>query len=185
MRKTVFVFALALLCPPAFAGTLANVSMPDSITVGSQTLVLNGMGVRSKLMIKVYVGGLYLVSKSSDASAIMQSDAAKRMVMHFVYSEVSRDQMAESFSDGFKANAADKIASIKSQIDQFIGALEPMKKGTELVVTYVPSTGTLLTIGGKDKLTIPGLAFAQAVFAVWLGPKPPTNDLKSGLLGKK
>jgi hypothetical protein len=53
------------------------------------------------------------------------------------------------------------------------------------VATYVPGTGTTLTVRGKDKLTIAGLPFAQALFSVWLGPKPPTSDLKSGMLGKK
>ncbi len=183
MRKT--LLALACVCAfslPTLAATLAGVTLPDSVTVGNQTLALNGMGLRTKLFIKVYVGGLYLEKKSGDAGAIVQSDAAKRVVLQFIYGEVSRDQLVEAFADGFAGNAP---RAPKAQVDQFIGALEGMKKGEQLAVTYVPGTGTTLTIRGKDTLTIAGLPFAQAVFSVWLGPKPPTSDLKKGMLGSR
>jgi hypothetical protein len=183
MRKAFLACACACaLSVPLVAATLAGVTLPDTVTVGNQALLLNGLGLRTKMFFKVYVGGLYLEKKSSDAAAIVSSDTAKRVVLQFVYGEVTRDQMVESFTDGFKANAPN---TPKAQVDQFLDALETMKKGDQLVVTYVPGTGTTLAIRGKDKLTIAGLPFAQAVFSVWLGPKPPTSDLKNGLLGKK
>ena len=70
MRKT--LLALACVCAfslPILAATLADVTLPDTVTVGNQTLVLNGMGLRTKLFIKVYVGGLYLEKKSTPFSA--------------------------------------------------------------------------------------------------------------------
>jgi hypothetical protein len=164
------------------AATLADVTLPDSITVGNQTLVLNGLGLRSKLFVKVYVGGLYLEKKTSDPAAVIASDAPKRVVLQFVYGEVTREQMVEAFEDGFKGNAPN---AAKADVQQWVGALETMKKGEQMTVTYVPSAGTTLTLRGKDKLTIPGLPFAQAVFSVWFGPKPPSSDLKNGMLGKK
>jgi hypothetical protein len=51
-------------------------------------------------------------------------------------------------------------------------------------MTYVPGTGTRLTVKGNDKLTIPGQPFAKALFTIWLGPNPPNSDLKKGLLGQ-
>jgi hypothetical protein len=183
MRR--LVVACAFVCAlvvPAVAATLAGVTLPDSAAVGSQTLALNGMGLRTKLFVKVYVGGLYLEKKSGDAAAIIQADAPKRVVLQFIYSEVTRDLMVESFTEGFANNAP---GANKAHVDQFLAALETMRKGDQLVVTYVPGTGTTMAVRGKDKLTIPGLPFAQAVFSVWLGSKPPTADLRSGLLGKK
>jgi hypothetical protein len=183
MRKALIALGCAgVLSVSLLAATLADVTMPDTITVGSQTLVLNGLGLRTKLFVKVYVGGLYLEKKSADAAAIAQADSTKRVVLQFIYGEVTRDQMVESFTEGFKNNAP---GAQKVQVDQFIAALETMKKGEQLVATYVPGTGTTLAIRGKDKLTIPGLPFGQALFSVWLGPKPPTGDLKNGMLGKK
>jgi hypothetical protein len=34
-----------------------------------------------------------------------------------------------------------------------------------------------------DLVTIEGKDFSDALFLVWLGAKPPTEDLKKGLLG--
>jgi len=180
---TVLIAALGFGAP-LVAATLAGVTLPDSITVAGKSLVLNGMGVRSKLVIKVYVGGLYLEQKSADAAAVLKSDSVKRLVMQFIYSEVSKEQMAEAWADGFTGNLPDKGKSLKPQIDQFLAAAETMKKGDQVVVTYVPGTGTTLTIRGADKVTVPGAEFGQAVFGIWLGPKPPSGGLKNGLLGK-
>jgi hypothetical protein len=183
MRNAVLALVgLALLPSPLAAGTLAGVTLPDTVTVGNQTLVLNGLGLRTKMFMKIYVGGLYVEKKSRDASAIIQADAAKRVVLQFIYGEVTRDEIVDSFADGFKNNAP---GVIQSQRDRFLGAVETMKRGEQLVVTYVPGVGTTLSLRGTDKLTVPGLAFAQAVFSVWLGPKPPTAELKTGMLGSR
>jgi len=187
MRKLflfVAVFALLVVFPVNLhAGTLANVTLPDSVQAGGKTLVLNGMGLRSKMMFKVYVGGLYLEQKSADASAIIKADAPKRVVMHFMR-DVSKNQMTDAYKEGFENNAPDAMKTMKGEIDRFLAALEAIKEGQEMSVTYVPGTGTTLTINGQEKLTIAGPGFAQALFSVWLGPKPPNESLKKGLLGQ-
>lgn len=183
MRKGLVAAVILLaLAVPALAATLAGVTFPDSVTVGDRTLVLNGMGVRSKWMVKVYVGGLYLERKSTDAAAVIQADASKRIVLQFVR-DVSRDQMTEAFDESLQANGGGKAATLKNEIAQFLDALEPMKSGEQLVVTYAAG-GTTVSVRGKDKVRIPGLPFGQLVFAMWLGPKPPNGALKDGLLGK-
>jgi hypothetical protein len=179
------VAALLALSLPVRADTLANVTLPETVTVGNKTLVLNGMGIRSKFFVKVYVAGLYLEKKSADANAIIQADSAKRIVLQFVRSEVTREQMTEAFDEALKNNAPDKANALQAEIGQFLKALETMHEKEQMVVTYLPGTGTTVTVRGKDKLTIAGPAFGQLVFAMWLGPKPPNADLKSGLLGKK
>jgi len=182
MRKVVLALAcVCVLSIPLLAATLADVTLPDTISVNNQTLVLNGLGLRTKMFVKVYVGGLYLEKKTNDPAVVIQADAPKRVVLQFVY-DPSREQMVDSFKEGFEANAPGKF---KAEVEKWLAAQEAFKKGEQLVATYVPGIGTTLTIKGKDKLTIPGLPFAQAVFSVWFGPKPPTGDLKNGMLGKK
>ena len=56
------------------------------------------------------------------------------------------------------------------------------KKGSTIVITYVPGTGTVLARPG-DRQVIPGKDFADALFSVWLGREPVDSDLKAGLLG--
>jgi hypothetical protein len=162
---------------------LAGVTLPDTETVGGTMLVLNGMGLRTKLMVKVYVAGLYLAQKSSDADTVIKSDAPKRIILHFVRG-VSKDQMVDAFDHSFDDNAPDAKKSMKAETDRLLGAFEPLKEGDQMVFTYVPGTGTTLTINGRDKVTIAGPAFGQMLFSLWLGPKPPNAGLKQGLLGK-
>jgi hypothetical protein len=165
------------------AANLAGVTLPDTVQAGGKTLVLNGLGLRTKFIVKVYVAGLYLEQKSSDAGAILKSDSPKRVVMHFVR-DVSKKQMADAFEEQFKNNSPDAMKSMKSDIDRLLGALEDLKEGQEMTFTYVPGTGTVMSINGQDKLTIAGSAFAPVLFSVWLGPKPPNADLKKGILGQ-
>jgi Chalcone isomerase-like len=187
MRKTVIslaviVFALASTFDLQ-AAALAGVTLPDTAQVGGKTLVLNGLGVRTKYTVKVYVGGLYLEQKSSDANAIIKADAPKQIVMKFVHG-ASKSQMTDAFDESFKDNTPDAEKTMKGDIDRLLAALDPVKVGDEMVFTYVPGTGTTLAINGKEKVTIAGPAFGPVLFSVWLGPKPPNADLKKGMLGQ-
>jgi len=56
------------------------------------------------------------------------------------------------------------------------------KKGSTIVITYVPGSGTMLSTAGERSI-IPGKDFADALFSVWLGPSPVDDGLKKGLLG--
>lgn len=167
----------------ARAATLAGVTLPDTVQVGAATLVLNGLGVRKKFVVKVYVAGLYLKQKSSDANAILKDDAPKRIVLHFVH-DVSQSQLADGFSEAFEKNTPEASKTMKADLDRFLGAMEAMKEGEELSFTYLPGTGTILSFRGKDKMTIANPAFGPVLFSVWLGPKPPNADLKKGILGQ-
>ena len=41
----------------------------------------------------------------------------------------------------------------------------------------------MLRVGDKDVGVFEGKGFADAVFSIWLGAKPPSEDLKKGMLG--
>jgi len=187
IRKTAMSVAIALIGMASVlnlnAGTLAGVTLPDTAQVGSTALVLNGLGLRTKYMIKVYVAGLYLPQKSSDPAAIIKADETKRIVMHFLHG-ASKSQMTDAFSESFSDNTPDAKKTMQAEIDRMLGALESVKEGDEMVFTYVPDRGTTLAIRSEDKVTVPGQAFGQMLFSVWLGPKPPNAGLKKGILGQ-
>jgi hypothetical protein len=165
------------------AASLAGVTLPDSQQVAGKTLVLNGLGLRTKFMVKVYVAGLYLEQKSSDANAIIKADAPKRIVLRFVHN-ASKSQMTDAFTESFNDNTPDAMKTMKPDIDKLLGAIDAVKVGDQMVFTYIPGTGTTFAQNGEDKVTIPGATFGQVMFSVWLGPKPPTADCKAGLLGR-
>lgn len=169
---------------PALALTLAGVTLEDHATVAGQTLVLNGAGLRKKFFIKVYVGGLYLPAKQSNAATVLATDGARRQVMHFLYS-VSKDQMCDAWSEGLEDNSKGASAEVKANFKTLCSWMEPIPKGNRLVLTYVPGSGTTVEINGKAKGTLAGKATADAILATWIGPKPgPGEDFKNGVLGK-
>jgi long-chain acyl-CoA synthetase len=187
MRKTVLSLAvvgfLLLSMSALYAATLAGITMPDTAQVGGKNLVLNGLGLRTKVIVKVYVAGLYVEQKSSDPNAIIKSDTPKQIVMKFLHG-ASKNQMSDAFNESFSDNSPDAVKTMKGDIDRLIGALDAVNTGDTMVYTYVPGTGTTYSLNGKDKVTIAGPAFAQVLMSVWLGPKPPNADLKKGLLGQ-
>jgi len=186
-RATLFALAAAALAAafparPAAAKELAGVTMPDTLAAGDKTLTLNGLGLRKKAIFKVYVGGLYLETPSKDAAAILASDSAKAVRMTFLR-DVSKNQLKDAFAEGFENNAKEKAAAQKAAIDKLYGLLPDMKENHTLSLTYVPGKGTSVMHDDKVLGVIEGKDFAEALFALWLGPKPPSEDLKKGMLG--
>ena len=113
-------------------------NLPDTATVADKSLMLNGLGLRTEFMVKVYVGGLYLEHKSTDAGAIIKADAPKRIVMQFLH-DASKKQMTDPFDESFKDNTPDAETTMKTDTDRFLDALEPVKVGEQMVFTYLPA----------------------------------------------
>lgn len=173
---------LSLLFCLAHAASLAGVTLPDTATVVGQPLVLNGMGLREKYFVDVYVGGLYLVAKSTDGAAAVAADVPKRMVMHFVYRRVTRAQILESFVEDFGKQPG--VAAQQANVDKLMAVVpDEIVRGEQIVFEYAPGVGTILIIKGTPAVTVPGVEFMRLVFGIWLGPTPPTPALKAGLLG--
>ena len=163
------------------AGELSGVTLPDTLKAGEKTLKLNGLGLRKKAMFKVYVGGLYLETLSKDASAILAADQGKAIRMHFLR-DLTKAQLVEAFQEGFEGNVKDRAAQ-KAAFDKMLALVPDVKEGSTLTFAYLPGKGTTLSAGSKELGVFEGKGFADAVFAIWLGPKPPSDDLKKGLLG--
>ncbi|RMG45317.1 MAG: hypothetical protein D6718_07925 [Acidobacteria bacterium] len=182
MRWTIAAVLVAITLLPAQAAELAGVKMEDSVEVEGQILVLNGLGLREKLWIDVYVAGLYLPRKMADAEEILASDTPRRMVMEFVRS-VGKGRICGGWREGLANNSPDAPESVKQAFETLCGYMEDVAAGDRFVFTYVPGKGTEVRVKGAVKGTIPGKEFADALFACWIGPNPPGKGFKAGLLG--
>ncbi|HZF14199.1 MAG TPA: chalcone isomerase family protein [Thermoanaerobaculia bacterium] len=169
---------------PAQAATLNGVTLPDKIDAGGQSLVLNGLALRTKFFVKVYVGGLYLTHKEHDAAKVLAEDAPRRMVLSFLYG-VSTSQMCDAWKDGLAANTPHAAPDVKKAFDTLCTHMEDIPKGQTMTFTYVPGQGTTVEVKGKAKGTLPGKPTADAILSTWIGPKPdPGQDFKKGVLGQ-
>ena len=189
MRLAARVLPVLLLVAagvPAAAGELAGVVMPDTIQVDGKTLVLNGMGLREATILKVdvYVAGLYLEAKSSDADAILRASQVKRLVMTFVRA-VGRKDLVKAWDESFRETAGAAFDSVRDRVATLDSWMADVPKGTVLTFTSRPGEGVTVEIQDTAKGRIPGEDFSATLFGLWLGPSPPSAAIKSGLLGKR
>ncbi len=181
MKRFAVALVIFTLAIPAFARELKGISMADRITVEGKPVVLNGMGLRTKMTFKVYVAGLYLETTTSDASTILASDQIRRVEM-VMMRDLGKEKIIEAVETGLEKNSKDKMAALKPSLDQFKAGLTDLKEGEKLVITYIPGAGINLQSGAKV-ISITGKDFADALFGVWLGKYPVDQDLKEGMLG--
>jgi len=183
-RHGVIGLALVLLfVAPIVAGTLAGITLPDTLKLEDQTLVLNGMALRKKVVFKVYVAGLYLVAKEKNSEKILAADQPRCTVMHFLR-DVDAGKISEAWFEGLAANTPGHSAELKKQFDVLASLMENVQEGDKLVFTYHPGKGTEVKVKGKIKGTLGDKAFADALFSCWIGIKPgPGEGFKQGLLG--
>jgi len=170
------------------ARQLGNVSLPDKVTLKDTDveLQLNGMGYRSKFFVKVYVGALYTESKVSSRDAVQALNGPKRVVMHFVYDEVSHEKMSDAWHEGFEDNNSDdQLKKLQARLENFISYFTDMKEGDEVLLDYIPASGTHVIRNGEEQGVIEGADFYRALLDVWLGDEPADSDLKEAMLGSK
>ena len=167
--------------------TVAGVSIPATMKAGSTTLVLNGAGTRVKLFMDVYVGALYLASKSNNGDAISKSNETMAVKIHITSGLVTSDRMTEAIKEGFHKSTGGNTAPLQARIDKFLKvfSLEPIVKTNEFDIVYLPGTGTQIYKGGKLQETIDGLDFKTALWGIWLGADPVEKSLKAAMLGSK
>lgn len=108
-----------------------------------------------------------------------------RIVMHFLYDEVSKEKLIAAWNDGFKNSQSPPVLKqLDARLKQFNGFFETVHSGDAIHFDYVPDLGTTVTIKGSKKGAIAGKYFNQALLSVWLGDDSADSDLKEGLLGK-
>lgn len=191
MKKIFGIFAAAIILTltssfQGHAGQLKGVDLPDYIDIGNTRLVLNGMGLRQATAFKVnvYVAGLYIAEKSSDPEMILRSPSPKRLVLHFLR-HVGSEDLTMAWDEGFEKNVPDKIPALKDRIEKIKGFTKDMRTGQKLTFTSLPGTGIQVDIDGAPVGTVGGDDFSKAFLAIWLGPNPPNQSLKDGLLNKE
>jgi hypothetical protein len=192
MYLRAFLVMVCLLAGSAAssAADIEGIRIADRVDLQPEnvTLQLNGAGVRHKMaIVKVYVGALYLVTKSPDAAAIIEDPSAKRLSMHIVADQVTAQDLISSMNNALAANHIPaELALVESRIRELnrtMQAVGSLMKGAVITLDYLPGTGTRVSINGEPKITISGRDFHQAMLRVWLGSRPVDGRLKDAMLG--
>lgn len=181
------ILAASLAAAPAFAADIevAGKHVPEQLSEGSHALVLNGAGVRTKIVVKVYVAALYVTAKSSDAAAVINSTEPRRIRLQLLR-DVDSKSLNEALQEGLRDNTPkQELATLKASADrlsQMMAEIGNAKEG-DVVDLDFDARGVTFTGNGKQRGRIEDPAFARALLRVWLGDKPAQTSLKKALLG--
>ena len=181
------VLPALLLCGNSVqAREFGGVEFTDKIALPhtTKTVQLNGVGYRKKFFIKVYIGALYTEKLARSRDDVIAMKGPRRIAMHIVHDEISREKLVDAWNEGFENNLADEdLEKMRRDIDKFNTMFPAVKAGDVIYVDFIPGAGTRVTINGEPKGSIPGRDFNNAVVDIWLGEEPADSKLKKAMLG--
>jgi len=159
---------------------------PDHVTLGGTDvqLQLNGVGMRTKFVFDVYIGALYTEKTAKTRDDVLAQNGPNRVLMHFVYDEVSAEKLVAAWNEGFEENQTEEnLKSLEGRIDSFNAMFPTVHAGDIVLLDYVPGKGTAVKINGTEKGIVEGEDFNKALLDIWLGEEPADDGLKDAMLG--
>jgi hypothetical protein len=173
------VVLLAILSPTVGL----TVELSPTLKVGDQKLVLNGSGVREKYFLDLYVAGLYLTQPNNQSKTIINADAPMAIRIVITSKLVSQDKFIESLKEGFQKSTQGNVEPIRTEMQKFRQCFaDVITRGDVFDLIYLPSQGVIVFKNNKRTGSVPGLAFKQALFGIWLCDRPADTKLKQALL---
>jgi hypothetical protein len=186
MQKLLLCALLGLGAFGVTAAEVHGVKLDDKTQVESRDLVLNGAGLRKRIIFNVYVIGLYLPEKKNDPAAVLSLAGPKRASIHMLR-DVGADTFTEALVEGLRANTSEaEYKALEPRVQELsatMAELKEAKKGMNISLDWT-GTATQLVVDGKPAgKPIAGEEFYRALLKIWLGDKPVQDDLKKALLG--
>src|SRR5260370_40446931 len=129
------VLLLLMLCAQlALAAEIEGVEVDERVRIGSADLQLNGAGIRTRLIFKVYVGALYLPEKKSSATEVLALGGAKRVSMTLLRDLTAR-QLTDALEEGIRVNNSEaELAALKQRIDALVATMNEIGSAQEQTV---------------------------------------------------
>jgi hypothetical protein len=183
MRKLIAFISFVLLSLSVSAVELGDIDMPDTLQADGQELLLNGAGIRSKFVFDLYVAGLYLGAKESDAEKIIASTDPMALRLHIISSKITSKKMTNATRSGFKKSTGGKVEPISSEIEQFLEAFSDKIEVGDIFEFVATEKGVVISKNNVQQQIISSQEFKQALFGIWLSDKPVKTKLKKSLLG--
>ena len=186
MFKVVVGIVLFLITSlPAGAAHLEGVTMAEHYLLNGKELVLNGMGLREATIFKVdvYVAGLYVEAKSQNSAEIISSQGLKHVEMKFLRN-VGADRMRSTWKESFERNCKNDCEPLRPALKQLLDIMADVKKGDLVSLSFLPGRVELDCNGKKLGVIEGGDRFSGLLLACWIGPYPPNEGLKEGMLGR-
>lgn len=189
LKKACIALMIVMMAAASVSARVVDeVNMPETLQFGNEVLVLNGVGTRVVLMIiKPYVGGLYLKAAETDAKKIMMANETMAIRLSII-SDTGRGTMMSALRKGIRSSL-DAIGGdfemIRARFDAFQDFFpeEKFEKGNFVDFVYISGEGLKAYKNGNFTGTIEGIDFKQAFFGIWLNDSSPADsNLKTAMI---
>lgn len=183
IQMLTIILMLAITMAPANAARIEGVFFNDRYKAGGKMLTLRGVALlRYMVFIKAYVGAFYLDRNYPNRDAF--KDVTKRLALQYFHAIPAKD-FADSTMVMIEKNvSAQEFKTLRPLILKMNALYRDVQPGDRYVATYMPGVGTTLSLNDKVLGTVPGLAFANAFFSIWIGKHPIDKGFRDHLLGK-
>jgi hypothetical protein len=148
-------------------------------------MTLTGVALRTKLIVNVYAVGSYVQQgvKVASAEELAAVDCAKRLHLYMERTVDGKD-LAEAFRAAIRLNHAEP--AFNDELTTLVQYLRntSAQKGEHIFLTHVPGVGLHCSLAGKADFLIKNVAFARAVWEIYLGKKNLGENIKKGLVSR-
>ena len=185
MHPTRFLLVLCLFASASSAVEVAGRVIADSAVINDTTLPLRGAQLlKYKWVISLYVAGLYLPPATLATPAAALAATPKRFVMHYAR-DIPREKMVEATDDTIGNGLTPVQVSALAASLKIWNALYPAPhENDELTFDHLPGGMLIMSLNGKEVGRLTDEAFAQALFAIWIGNTPVKESLRDALIGR-
>jgi hypothetical protein len=168
-------------------GTSTQFANPVTRTIGGKDvqLVVTGVAMRTKFFFQVYAMASYIQEgvRPGSPEALATVDCAKQL--HLVMErDVDGKDMAEAFQGAIRMNYG--APTFENELNNLMAYMKanPVKKGDQIFLTNVPGRGLHVIVVGKTEMMIENVAFAHAIWEIYLGRNNLGTDIKRGLTSR-
>lgn len=185
--RAMTLFAAGLICVSASAESIEGVEFPATASAGGKELKLNGLGLRKVerfgLPFKVYVAALYAEKKLATTDEAVADEGPKVLKMRFLR-RVNAPDMVNAFETGHAGNCVKDCEASKKVLKEFTIKMPDMLDKQTIEFRFL-ADGVEYDVKGRKEISgkMAGEAISKNLLAVFIGPKPPTQPFKDGLLG--
>ena len=181
----------ATLTVSAYAAEVAGINFAPQTKLQAYTLQLNGAGIRNVGGSPLYAAALYLESKSSAVSGVLDTARAKQLRV-VMLRPTNGKEIGELLSRGLVANSSDdELAAVIPEMvamGDLISKRGRLEAGDSFHIEWIPGEGTTVRITESTQLkpvtqVFTKTEFMGALMRIWLGSRPNEVALKSALLG--
>lgn len=181
MRVLLVLILVLVVAGTAPAKEIEGVKVEPQVTVNSETLHLNGSGIRKKFFVKVYIGSLYSARRLTSGPEALRDTGDKLIRMNFVYPKVEKEKIVEAFQEGFSNNSPELADTAEAK--KFLSFFTDDFKRGDQVDLFLGGDGTVVAKHNAKLLgTLVSRPLATAILAIYLGDHPADASLKKGML---